>query len=587
MMYRMKLLILTVLLFIFNFKFLHAQNSQSEETAKTEFNLALTLYESNQYTDAIKLLEKITDSSELTSSTTIAFIFESKSYLQLKNYSKAANIADKFIHDFPGSKYVDEARLIKTKIKLARQEYRSALETLISLIDSTSNSSYSEYAKNSGENIAVNYLTTNQLLQIKNSTAIDSLKPYLLMLVAKSYLSKDKNDDAKNTLEEIINLYPASEEKIEAEKLLNNSISGNQEGSIITTPLIGVMLPVDTTLSGTQSDAGSEILAGIKYAVSKYNKSHENKVGLLIRNTDRNKDKIEQIENEFNNIPLVKAVIGPIYSDEVRYALDAFKDSDIPIISPTATENGLTQIDSNFFQANPSFEVRGKVMAQYIYYVENKRKMSVLNAYEGYSPLLAKAFVKEFEKLGGQILKQENYRSNSFELQQPVSLIAADSLELQGVYLPLADRRDVPAILSQFVQDSLNIPIYGNQDWFLAKGYETSPELSNKLTFTSDYFIDFRDTVYQNFSNDFLKETTIDVNRNVLYGYDITRYLLSVVTNFKVSRQLIKNQLEAKEIMEGYHNNFYFDNDRVNKFLNIVRYRNGKFQLVDKFKSGK
>ncbi|HED37827.1 MAG TPA: hypothetical protein ENI76_06240, partial [Ignavibacteria bacterium] len=238
-------------------------------------------------------------------------------------------------------------------------------------------------------------------------------------------------------------------------------------------------------------------------------------------------------------------------------------------------------------QANPSFAIRGKVMAQYIYYVENKRKMSVLNAIDGYSPLLANAFVEEFKSLGGEILSEQNYRSNTFDLSEQVSKIAADSLTLEEVYLPLANKSDVPAILSQFVQHNLNVPIYGNQDWFTAKGFETSPELSNKLTFTSDYYIDFNNKAFQKFSKDFLNITNIDADRNVLYGYDITEYVLNIVKNFNSSRDTIKNELESGIIFRGFHNNIFFDGNRVNKFLNIVRYKDGKFELVDKFKAGK
>ncbi len=399
------------------------------------------------------------------------------------------------------------------------------------------------------------------------------------------YLSNGNYDKARTTFDNILNFYSNTEEGNEAkgfiQKIQNNDLTN------VATPLIGILLPIHKHISGEISDAGSEILGGIKFAISNYNNTHKEKVGLLIRNTEGENKNIQLIKNEFSSLPQMKLIIGPIYSNEVKKVLDVFKDTNIPIISPTATENGLTDLYPNFFQANPSFAIRGKVMAQYIYYVENKRKMSVLNAIDGYSPLLANAFVEEFKSLGGEILSEQNYRSNTFDLSEQVSKIAADSLTLEGVYLPLANKSDVPAILSQFVQHNLNVPIYGNQDWFTAKGFETSPELSNKLTFTSDYYIDFNNKAFQKFSKDFLNITNIDADRNVLYGYDITEYVLNIVKNFNSSRDTIKNELESGIIFRGFHNNIFFDGNRVNKFLNIVRYKDGKFELVDKFKAGK
>ena len=73
----------------------------------------------------------------------------------------------------------------------------------------------------------------------------------------------------------------------------------------------------------------------------------------------------------------------------------------------------------------------------------------------------------------------------------------------------------------------------------------------------------------------------MDADRNVLYGYDTAEYLLSLMEGAD-----IKDALESGVIGKGYHNNIYFDSTRVNKFLDIVRYNNGKFELIDKFKAG-
>ncbi len=65
-------------------------------------------------------------------------------------------------------------------------------------------------------------------------------------------------------------------------------------------------------------------------------------------------------------------------------------------------------MSKNFYQANPTIFSRGKIFAQYIYFVENKRKLAILNSIEGYSPLLAASFTQEFEKLGGKIVAKGN-----------------------------------------------------------------------------------------------------------------------------------------------------------------------------------
>jgi branched-chain amino acid transport system substrate-binding protein len=210
------------------------------------------------------------------------------------------------------------------------------------------------------------------------------------------------------------------------------------------------------------------------------------------------KERVKEIRNEILGMN-VKCIIGPIYSEDVRLVLSEFRGIKLPVISPTATDNGLTSLNEYFFQANPNFTFRGRAMAQYVYYVENKRKMAVLNAIEGYSPLLAAEFINEFKGLGGEVVIQRTYQSRSGLIDEPASAIFKMIENVEGIYVPVSERDDIPALLNSLTKNNIAVPLYGNQDWFLGKGYETYPLLINNLIFTSDYFIDFSSYQLQQF----------------------------------------------------------------------------------------
>ncbi len=548
------------------------------------FNQGLSFYNSKQFNESNKVFNQIIKDYSFNPKTTIAYIFDGKSLLQLKLFYEAKDVLNQFLRKYPSSNYADEAKLTLAQIYVEIKDYTSALNQLTEMIDNSSSEFYNNYSKVSAEKIALSFLSPSQIKAVLDSTKKINSKPFLLLVLGKSYFQNDDSLNACNTFNNLIKEFPASSESIEAAKL-NKEIRSKQE--VFSTPVIAALLPLSSNSANIDKRAVSEILEGIKFAISAYNKNHDQKVGLIIRNTNRDEKEIQKIKNELMKIHSLKAVIGPIYSDEVKETLNAFKGTDIPIISPTATDDGLTNIYSYFFQANPSFQLRGKIMAEYIYFVENKKRMAVLYAEEGYSKIFADSFTKEFKQLGGKIIITQKYNSDSTSFERQISQIAADSSKLDGIYLPLSDNRDVPAILSQFVLYNFNLPIYGNQDWFLAKGFETYPELSNKLTFDSDYFIDYTDSTFQQFNKEFSDQTGIDVDRYVLYGYDITNYLFSAVKDFNAERETLVNEIESKIIFFGFHNNIYFDKDRINKFLNIVRYKDGKFELVDKFKSSK
>ncbi|MFZ2864733.1 MAG: ABC transporter substrate-binding protein, partial [Ignavibacteriaceae bacterium] len=252
---------------------------------------------------------------------------------------------------------------------------------------------------------------------------------------------------------------------------------------------------------------------------------------------------------------------------------------------PTATDDDLIQLSENFFQANPSLTSRGKTIAQYLYFVENKRNLAVLNSIDGYSPLLAASFIREFEKLGGIISAKETYKSKSFDLSEQIARISVISSVIEGIYVPISDASDAGTILSQMVQNGLNVNLYGNQDWFLGKGFESSSTLSNRLTFDSDYFIDYNNPELKDFSDDFKKVTGLEINRNVLYGYDAAKYLLTVIRNINPTRKNIRFKMESGISVNGFHNNISFSSQRNNKYTNIIRYKDGIFELIEKYRA--
>ena len=532
--------------------------------------------------NALESFTKFLSENKYNSRTTAAEYFIAKIQLELKQLNQFKYSADQFLELYPGSNYVDEVRLLLTKYYLEIANYYNAFKEILFIVEKTNSSIYEQKAKKVGEGIAAKYLNETQLQKFYSSFNSEKVKPYILLQQGKCSIRNGDSYNAENTFEELIRSYPESDEYNEARKLVNYTYT-----PISANTIIGVMLPLETnSLGDYTSQSAIEILEGIKFAVDEFNKLRNNKVGLLIRDTKKDVNEIKNIRDEFVTLNSLVAVLGPIFSNEVRNTLEEFDDYDIPIISPTATDDDLTSTSHNFFQANPSFSARGKLMAQYLFYSENRRVMSVMNSIDGYSPILAASFISEFEELGGKVVKRESYKNDYTDFNIPVSRIYSDSLVIEGIYIPLSDNSVTPFIFSEFTKYGIKIPLYGNQDWFTAKGFETASEVSNNLTFTSDYFVDFNSEVFKNFSDQFGSVTGKDVNRNVLYGYDAAKYLLTAIRNSEPGRKNLVDKMISGMVSSGLHDNISFDARRINKFLNIVRYKAGVFELVDKFRLG-
>ena len=572
------LLFLAILIAI-PFNYTHSQN-YNENEIDILFDNALNQFNSGDYNLSIYKFNKIIVDYEYNSKTTVSEFFKAKILLQLEQLEEFKAVADGFLEKYPNSKYIEEMRLMLTKYYIEIANYYNAFREILFIIEKTNSSSYEIKAKKTGEGIAAKYLNDSQLQKLYSLFTSNKLKSFVLLELGKYFVRTGDSFNAKSTFSDLMNSYPESVEYNEANKLYDFSYNSSP---VVT--VIGVMLPLETNSFGEfTSQPAAEILEGIKFAVNEFNQTRNDKIGLIIRDTKKDVEEIKMIKEEFTSLNSLVAIVGPIFSNEVRAALKEFNDYDIPIISPTATDDDLTGLNPNFFQANPSFSTRGKVMAQYIFYVENKRFVSVINSINGYSPLLASNFSEEFERLGGTVLRRETFKDTTTDFSMPLLNIYSDSLTTQGIYIPLSDNSVTPYIFSELIKFYTKIPMYGNQDWFTAKGFETAPEISNNLIFTSDYFVDFNSDEYYNFNDQFISVTGKDVNRNALYGYDAAKYVLTAFRNSEFGRENLRTKMISGMISSGMHNNISFDERRVNRFLNIVRYKDGVFELVDKFR---
>ncbi|MGB5529400.1 MAG: ABC transporter substrate-binding protein [Ignavibacteriaceae bacterium] len=576
---KIKYLNLLAILIAIPFHFTVSQNNVKQEIEK-QFENALIQFNSGNYNQAISSFNKIITEYDYNSKTTISEFFKAKILLQLERLEEFKTVADGFLEKYPSSNYIEEIRLLLTKYYLAIANYYNAFREALFIIEKTNSSTYEINARKIGEGIAAKYLNDSQLQKLYSLFTSNKVKSFVLLQLGKYFIRSGDSYFAKSNFSDLMKNYPESVEYDQANKLHDFSY---ESGPVVS--LIGVMLPLETNSTGEfTSQPASEILEGIKFAVNEFNQSRSDKIGLIIRDTKKDTEEIKKIREEFTSLNSLIAILGPIFSNEVRATLEEFDDYDIPIISPTATDDDLTSLNQNFFQANPSFSTRGKVMAQYIFYVENKRAVSVINSINGYSPLLAANFAEEFERLGGTVLRRETIKDTTTDFSLPLSNIYSDSLTTQGIYIPLSDNSVTPYIFSELIKFYTKIPMYGNQDWFTAKGFETAPEISNNLIFTSDYFVDFNTDDYYNFNDQFISVTGKDVNRNALYGYDAAKFVLTALRNSEFGRENLKTKMISGMISSGMHNNISFDEKRVNRFLNIVRYKDGVFELVDKFR---
>jgi ABC-type branched-subunit amino acid transport system substrate-binding protein len=556
--------------------FISVLPAQQKTDPANIFNQAAELYKKGEYNQAKVIFTSLKDEDHQFS--VPAEIFLGKIFIQIEDFSSARETFSRLSGSVNDTIYRREILLNNALLLYKDKMYYESAEVLLDLISISENTEYSSYAKNALDTIAIYNLSSSQL-NVLNNLGKKEHKPLLLLLLGKSYLAEGNRQEAKNSFLKIIQQYKSSPERKEAEdyfyerKTIKLPVQGD--------PVIVMLFPVE---EGAAGKALNQITQGIKYAVHEFNSGRDDvRIGVVAMEYEEKR--LREIRDEIMSLN-AKCVIGPVYSQDVRDLLEEFRGIKIPLISPTATDDDLPMINEYFFQANPNFTLRGKAMAQYIYYVENKRKIGVLNAIEGYSPLLAASFTREFRELGGEVVINLTYKSRSGNIDDQVIRIAGIIKDIEGLYLPVADKDDIIFLLTALSKHNIVVPLYGNQDWFLGRGYEQFPGIKNNIVFTSDYFIEYSSFNYSVFNEEFRNVTGYEAERNALYGYDITKYFLNQLTKINAGPEIIAQRMMLGNTVTGFHNNISFDEERVNKYINIIRYRDRVFELIDKFKTG-
>ena len=193
---------------------------------------------------------------------------------------------------------------------------------------------------------------------------------------------------------------------------------------------IGVALPL---MSGStdpeEKKTGQQMLNGINDALENYNSTNpETKVTFDIEDTKRGMSATLEILNKFGSDEKVIAIFGPVYSIELMNNAGAAAFHKIPTITPTATVNFLAQNNPYLFQLNPTYDIRGRLMAKYAMTDLGMKNFIILSE-DGYGKNIAGSFTDEVIKNNGKVEAVEYYTEDSIYLSSQLENLRAKVME--------------------------------------------------------------------------------------------------------------------------------------------------------------
>jgi len=259
---------------------------------------------------------------------------------------------------------------------------------------------------------------------------------------------------------------------------------------------IGVALPLfEGSEDNSKKQLGNEILNGLTFALNDFSKSSKTKVSLEVMDTQRDPKLASEIITGFGEDSTISCVIGPVFSSEMLECVELGEKFGIPVISPTATGDNLATDHNFLYQLNPTYEVRGKLMADYLVKQLGMKNFAVIYE-ENYGANFFNHFSEQVKKLGGKVISGNPYPKDITNIGEIIGtiykVIKENDLFIKPSNLNLVQRQKLEnagvrySLIDSLINSKLDVSIYfllGKNakkifDTLNVKPYKLKPEVN-------------------------------------------------------------------------------------------------------------
>ncbi len=406
----------------------NAQQPLYDPTAESIFQRGVSEFDHALYRGSIAAFDSVISIDPNTHRTTAAFVMKAKAFYALNEYYDASKVARSFLTRFPSSRYVADVQLLLAKIYLridrfdeARQNALQAWRTLppdpdaslvrqvLALVDS----------------IFVYHTPLDGLYNAVKWGISPAERAHLWTLVAQREMGRGNLTAASVAIDSLAARYSGS--------VTSDVISRLRARlTTVSTIKIAVLLPLNRGEPDSPvKEIGTSTEEGIATAFQEFmdgvGKSLQ--LSLVTEDTQHDIQVATEKARALARDTTVVAILGPIYSNEAIAAARVAAANGLPLVTPTANQNGIAALGQTIFQANPDYEQRGRAVARYAVQNLGCRTVGVLAPSDTYAKFLADGFVKEAKEEGANVAVMQWYQKGMSDLRAQFTAIRAAALQ--------------------------------------------------------------------------------------------------------------------------------------------------------------
>src|SRR6185295_11987545 len=253
-------------------------------------------------------------------------------------------------------------------------------------------------------------------------------------------------------------------------------------------------------LSGRTSSFGQSTKNGAQMAADEINQAggiDGRKIEIVVEDDQGEPNKAATVVTKLINQDKVVALIGEVASSNSLAAAPKAQEAKVPMISPSSTNQAVTQVGDYISRVCFIDPFQGEVMAKFAANnLKAKRAAILFDSNSDYSKGLVQFFKAAFAKLGGEIVTEKAYaqRDRDFTGQ----LTAIRDLNPDVIYVP-GYYQEVGVIAKQTKQLGIKAPMLGGDGWDSPQLWDLGGEALNGSFISNHYSVDDPSPVIQDF----------------------------------------------------------------------------------------
>jgi len=578
----------------------------------------IDLYKTGRFEKAVQnftlMIERLPDSPFITTN----YLMKAKSEYKNGQYMASLESAKTFISQFPRSRYLDEIYYVIGNNYYKLNRYNTAISAWDRSLDITDNRQLLEKLGYLISKTARYKLTNKDIDGLQTENISGDSQILLAIAQAEVLIEAGSSYQAQKLIEKSLSDYPQSRFKLKAQQLLASGQSNN-----LNELQIAVLLP----LSGFNAEIGEAIRMGAEFAVREYNQTAAHPVTLVLK--DYGEDITTALRNykEMAQNSEIMAVLGPVEND-ISSACAAISDYEkLPIVSPTATDDEITELTDYFFQINSTLEMRARILADYAIDSLKIKRFATFSPVENHFAYLVDEFSRILQMRSKEVVTQQWYYPSDQDLNKQFmnikriglkyafmdSLKSVDPLldtlqidsmyaayrtmeeerlkesntkidsadiavsSIDGIFIPIY-REDIKFIAPQIAYSNIQAQYIGNGDWYNLEELKKNKNYINGLVFISDGFLDEENWDYRNFRNKYRVAMNMTPTTYNLIGYDCLRFMLKPFDqgNIILSRADYAAKLKQVGQFNGLYRKIKLDDQNRNTLLQLLRFNYGQ-----------